>query len=95
MPASLFWSVTVYDPNTRSEIHTDQGTVPLLSLFELKGKTDPSIDLYFGPTVLSGHRGELIKTNSGKGGSPVSDCTAPEQPALDVTPKPADFEVLN
>jgi|SRR6516164_3592056 hypothetical protein len=77
MPASLFWSVTVYDPDTRFVIRTDQGKAPLLSLFGLKGKTDPSVDLYFGPTALSGHGGELIKTNPGKGGSPVSDCTAP------------------
>ena len=77
MPASLLWSVTVYDPHARCEIHTDQGKAALLSLFELKGKTDPSVDLSFDPTALSGHGGELIKTNPGKGGSPVSDCTAP------------------
>lgn len=73
MPASRFWSVTVYDPDTRSEIHTDQGKAALLSLFELKGKTDPSVDLYLGPTAFSGHGGELIKTNPGQDGSPVSD----------------------
>jgi len=32
VPAKLFWSVTVYDPDTRSEIQTDQGKVALRSL---------------------------------------------------------------
>jgi hypothetical protein len=72
MPASLFWSVTVYDPDTRSEIQTDQGKAALLSLFELKGETDPSVDR----TSVQPPFRELIKTNPGKGGSPISDCTA-------------------
>jgi hypothetical protein len=36
VPAKLFWSVTVYDAETRSEIQTDQGKAALRSLFELK-----------------------------------------------------------
>src|SRR5262245_60357220 len=35
VPVKLFWSVTVYDPDTRSEIVTDQGKAALRSLFEL------------------------------------------------------------
>jgi hypothetical protein len=48
VPARLFWSVTIYDPLNRSEIQTDQGKAALRSLFELKGKTGSSLDLYFG-----------------------------------------------
>jgi hypothetical protein len=52
VPAKLFWSLT--DPETRSEIVTDQGKAALRSLFELKGKTDSgSIDLYFGPNAIA------------------------------------------
>ncbi len=36
VPVTLFWSVTVYDPDTRSQIQTDQGKAALRSLFELK-----------------------------------------------------------
>ena len=35
VPAKLFWSVTVYDAETRSEILTDQDNAALRSLFEL------------------------------------------------------------
>ncbi len=37
VPAKLFWSVTVYDALTRSEIATDQNCAALRSMFELKG----------------------------------------------------------
>jgi len=68
VPAKLFWSITIYDPETRSEIVTDQGKAALRSLFELKGKTgSSSVDLYFGPSTPAGHEGEWIKTNPGKG----------------------------
>jgi hypothetical protein len=48
-PANLFWSVTVYDPDTCSEIQTDQNKAALRSLFELKDKTGTSVDLYLAP----------------------------------------------
>src|SRR5262249_53558008 len=36
VPAKLFWSVTVYDAETRCEIQTEQAKAALRSLFELK-----------------------------------------------------------
>jgi hypothetical protein len=36
VPAKLFWSITVYDIDTRSQIQTEQGKAALRSLFELK-----------------------------------------------------------
>ena len=35
VPAKLFWSVTVYDARTRSEIATSQNKATLRSMFEL------------------------------------------------------------
>ena len=35
VPAQLFWSITVYDARTRSEIATDQNKAALRSMFEL------------------------------------------------------------
>lgn len=50
VPASLFWSVTVYDAETRSEILTEQNKAALRSLFELSDvATDRPVTLYFGP----------------------------------------------
>ena len=36
VPNKLFWSVTVYDAQTRSEVQTDQDKAALRSMFELK-----------------------------------------------------------
>jgi len=36
VPGKLFWSLTVYDAETRSEVVTDQGNAAFRSMFELK-----------------------------------------------------------
>jgi hypothetical protein len=66
VPAGPFWSVTVYDAATRSEIKTDQAKAALRSMFELKDTGDAkSIDLYFGPKAPSGQEGRWIQTIPG------------------------------
>jgi hypothetical protein len=95
VPAKLFWSLTIYDPDTRSEIVTDQGKAALRSLFELKGKTSSgSIDLYFGPNTPSGHESEWIKTTPGKGWFTYFRIYGPEQAAFEGSWKPGDFEIV-
>jgi hypothetical protein len=94
VPAKLFWSVTVYDPASRSEIKTDQGKAALRSLFELKGKTGSTADLYFGPKAPVGHEGEWIKTIPGKGWFTYFRIYGPEASAFDGTWKPGDFEEM-
>jgi len=95
VPGKLFWSVTVYDNETRSEIVTDSYKAALRSLFELKGKTDSgTIDLFFGPTAPAGHENEWIKTNSGKGWFTYFRIYGPEQAAFDESWKPGDFTEL-
>jgi hypothetical protein len=93
VPGKLFWSVTVYDTETRSQVLTDQGKAALRSLFELKGKGGSSpLELYFGPTALAGHEGEWIKTIPGKGWFVYFRVYGPEQAAFDGSWKPGDFE---
>ncbi len=95
VPAKLFWSLTIYDPDTRSEIVTDQGKAALRSLFELKGKTgNSSIDLYFGPTAPSGHESEWIKTSPRKGWFTYFRIYGPDAPAFNGGWKPGDFEEI-
>jgi hypothetical protein len=99
VPGKLFWSVTVYDAETRSQIRTDQGKAALRSLFELKDKTagNPagnSMDLYFGPNAPAGHAGQWIKTIPGKGWFVYLRVYGPEQPAVDGSWEPGDFEVV-
>lgn len=93
VPGKLFWSVTVYDTDTRSQVITDQGKAALRSLFELKNKIGASpIDLCFGPVVPAGHEGEWIKTIPGKGWFVYFRIYGPQSPAFDGSWKPGDFE---
>jgi hypothetical protein len=96
VPANLFWSVTVYDPDTRSEIQTDQGKAALRSLFELKDKSAAdSVDLYFGPTAPAGMQNQWIKTIPGKGWFVYLRVYGPEQAAFNGTWRPGDFEEVS
>ena len=68
VPGKLFWSVTAYDAQTRSQVQTDQGKAALRSLFELKDAASlPSVDLYFGPVPPAGQEARWIKTAPGNG----------------------------
>lgn len=91
VPANLFWSITVYDPDTRSEIVTKQDKAALRSMFELKGLASSTVDLYFGPKVPAGHEGQWIQTIPGKGWFTYFRIYGPQQAAFDGTWKPGDF----
>lgn len=93
VPGKLFWSVTVYDTDTRSQVQTDQGKAALRSLFELKDvPTNQPTDLYFGPTVPPGQEDRWIKTIPGKGWFVYLRIYGPQQAAFDGSWKPGDFE---
>jgi hypothetical protein len=95
LPVTLFWSVTVYDPDTRSEIQTDQGNAALRSLVELRDvATTGATDLYFGPNAPVGKEGRWIKTTPGKGWFVYLRLYGPEAPAFDGSWKPSDFEEI-
>jgi hypothetical protein len=93
VPFKLFWSVTAYDAQTRSEVQTDQDKAALRSLFELKdvSKTQPT-ELYFGPTAPAGHENQWIKTAPGRGWFAYIRIYGPEAAAFDGSWKPGDFE---
>lgn len=67
IPAKNFWSVDVYDTQTRSLLETDN---PYPSLMSLSGTVaandDGSTDLYFGPTAPEGQDINWIQTVPGK-----------------------------
>jgi hypothetical protein len=95
VPGKLFWSVTVYDTDTRCQVQTEQGKAALRSLFELKGKGGrSSLDLYFGPNAPVGHADEWIKTIPGKGWFAYFRVYGPEKAAFDGSWKPGDFEEM-
>lgn len=93
VPNKLFWSVTVYDAETRSEIVTAQNSAALRSLFELRDlPAGGTVDLYFGPTAPAGQEGRWIQTTEGRGWFAYFRIYGPEGPAFDGSWKPGDFE---
>jgi hypothetical protein len=93
VPGKLFWSVTIYDTATRSQVQTDQDKAALRSLFELKDlPTNAPVDLYVGPTAPKGSENRWIKTAPGKGWFAYIRIYGPEQAAFDKSWKPGDFE---
>jgi hypothetical protein len=92
LPAALYWSVKIYDPDNRSEIQTEQGKAALRSLFELKDARGSTVELYFGPMAPVGQESRWIKTTPGKGWFTYMRLDGPEQAAFDRTWKPGDIE---
>lgn len=93
VPGKLFWSVTVYDTETRSQIRTDQNKAALRSMFELKDIGGDSVDLFFGPAAPAGQEGRWIKTIPGKGWFAYFRIYGPQAAAFDGSWKPDDFEL--
>ncbi|MBV1689221.1 DUF1254 domain-containing protein [Novosphingobium sp. G106] len=94
VPAHLFWSITLYDPETRSEIVTTQGKAALRSLFELKGIGGDSVDIYFAPNTPAGHEERWLQTLPGKGWFVYFRIYGPEGPAFQGSWKPGDLELV-
>jgi hypothetical protein len=92
VPAKLFWSVTVYDALTRSQIRTEQGKAALRSLFELADVAGDAVDLHFGPTAPEGRDDRWIQTIPGRGWFVYFRIYGPEAAAFDGGWKPGDFE---
>lgn len=91
VPARLFWSITLYDAVTRSEIVTDQGKAALRSLFELKGASGDSVDIYFAPSAPPGHEDRWLQTLPDKGWFTYFRVYGPDAPAFDGSWKPGDL----
>jgi hypothetical protein len=92
VPASLFWSATVYDVDTRSMIATDQDKAVLSSLFtKFQPNPDGSIDMFFGPKAPVGKEDQWINTIPGKGWFVYFRIYGPEAAALDGTWKLNNF----
>ena len=95
VPQKRFWSVTVYDSVTRSQIQTDQDKAALRSLIELKDlATTGTTEISFGPSAPTGKEKQWIKTIPGKGWFAWSALRT-RRPGLRWSlEKPGDFEVV-
>jgi hypothetical protein len=94
-PAKDFWSVVIYDPQTRSELQTSQ---PYPSKNnkrdELVYNADGSVDLYYGPEPPEGIEKNWTQTVPGKGWFPILRLYGPLAPWFDKTWQPGEFELV-
>jgi hypothetical protein len=98
VPDKLFWSITVYDAETRTEIVTDQHQAALRSLIELtpEALADAShVELNFGPQQPPNTDGRWIQTSPGRGWFVYFRIYGPDSPAFDGTWQLPDFDPLD
>jgi len=95
VPADLFWSVTVYDSETRCIINSGQGRGAVRLLHEKpKGNPDGSFDIFFGPDAPAGKKNQWVKTMPGKGWFAVVRMYGPQKPIFDGSYKLPDIVQL-
>lgn len=95
VPAKDFWSFTVYDNQTRSELQTDQRFPGIdNNASDLKANKDGSYDIYFGPNAPKGKEGNWIQTVPGKGWNTIFRLYGPLEAFYDKTWKPGDLEIV-
>ena len=93
VPATLFWSITVYDAETRSEILTDQNSAALRSMYELTDLAGDSVRLHFAPEPPAdpNDAARWIKTKPGIGWFVYFRIYGPEPSAFDGAWQLPDF----
>ncbi len=95
VPAKDFWSVVVYDPQTRSELQTSQ---PYPSKNNTRDKLiyneDGSVTLYYGPKAPAGKEANWTQTVPGKAWFVLFRTYGPLQPWFDKSWQLNDFEEI-
>ena len=96
VPAKDFWSIVVYDPQTRSMLQTDQ---QFPSINSERGGVEPnadgSVDVYFGPQAPDGKENNWIQTVPGKGFWLILRLYGPLEPWFEKTWRPGKIELVN
>ena len=95
IPAKQFWSLVVYDTQTRSLLQTDQPFPSLGSQqADLDINADSSVDAYFGPTPPAGTEHNWVQTLPGKSWFVILRLYGPLEPWFDQTWRPGEIEAV-
>ena len=95
VPVKEFWSIIVYDYQTRSFLQTDQ-EYPMVSS-QGKGliiNPDGSTDVYFGPKAPPGKESNWVQTIPGKGWFTFLRLYSPGKAWFDKTWRPGDITLI-
>ena len=95
VPVINFWSVVLYDNQTRSMLQTDQQFPSLNSEQGVQQNTDGSTDLYFGPKAPAGKENNWVQTIPGKGWFVLLRLYGPLESWFDQTWQPGDITLMN
>jgi len=82
-PAKQFWSVTLYDVDTRSFIVTKEQIADRSSRMDLIKNVDGSVDIYMGPKAPEGFEKNWIPTVPGRGWFTLFRLYAPTEAYFD------------
>ena len=88
IPVKDFWSVTVYDADTRSLLQNGQDKPTVNTYDKPITNTDGSVDIYFGPEAPKGFEKNWVKTIPGKGWFILMRFYGPLEPFFDQRWKP-------
>ena len=92
-PAKLFWSVTVYDTDSRCLIDNPQQRGDRGSRDpDLLRNPDGSVDLHFGPTAPAGHQANWVQTLPGRPWFSYLRLYGPLEPYFDRSWKLGDIQ---
>jgi hypothetical protein len=90
---AAFWSLTLYDNETRSQIRNDQDRPLVGSLHGTIENEDGSVDVLFSPELPEGiDERNWVQTRPGNGWFAYLRLYGPEQAFFDRTWLPSDFE---
>ena len=94
IPVKQFWSVILYDNQTRSMLQTDQKWPAVTSQNKaVLVNPDGSVDVYFGPKAPAGKENNWVQTIPGKGWNTLLRLYGPLQPWFDKTWRPGEIEL--
>lgn len=92
VPVKQFWSITLYDTETRCFIDNPHNIAGVDSRGDLVQNADGSVDLYFGPTAPPGKEKNWVPTLPDRGWFAYFRFYAPTEPYFDLTWSLPDIE---